>query len=259
MKLKPLKLGLYQPWTASMDEGWCRWIFDTWEFPYKTIHNSEMRNGKLKRKYDVILLPNISARRGATIINGHREGTVPSQYAGGIGNQGLANLVQFVREGGTLITLNASSELPIDHFKVPMVNIAKNFKSTEFFCPSALLKVEVDNTHPIAYGMDKSAIIVFFGSPVFDLLKAEEAKSTEKKVWLSPLKVVARFPNSNPFMSGRLIGEEVLYNKPALVEVDFGQGKIIIFGFRPQNRAQPHGTFKLFFNSLYYGPAVASK
>ena len=259
MKLKPLKLGLYQPWTASMDEGWCRWIFDTWEFPYKTIHDSEMRDGKLKRNYDVILLPNISARRGSTIINGHREGTVPSQYAGGIGDQGLANLVKFVKEGGTLITLNASSELPIKHFKVPMVNIARNFKSTEFFCPSALLKVEVDNTHPIAYGMDKSATIVFYGSPVFDLLKAEETKPTEKKVGISPLKVVARFPNSNPFMSGRLIGEEVLYNKPALVEVDFGQGKIIIFGFRPQNRAQPHGTFKLFFNSLYYGQAVTSK
>ena len=70
------------------------------------------------------------------------------------------------------------------------------------------------------------------------------------------LRVVARYPNGNPFMSGRLIGDHILHNKPALVEVGSGKGKIIMFGFRPQNRAQPHGTFMLFFNSLYYGPAV---
>ena len=253
MKLKPLKLGLYQPWTANMDEGWCRWIFDTWEFPYKTVHNGEIRNGNLKQKYDVILLPNISAQ---SIIDGHPEGSVPSQYASSIGKHGLANLIQFVREGGTLITLNASSTIVTYHFRLPMVNIAKKFKSTEFFCPSAILKVEVDNTHPIAYGMDKTANILFYGSPVFDFLKTEETKSSDKETRLSALKVVARYPNSNPFMSGRLIGEKVLYNKPALAELDFGKGKIIIFGFRPQNRAQTHGTFKLLFNSLYYGLAA---
>jgi len=255
MKLKPLNLGLYKPWRANMDEGWCRWIFDTWEFPYKTVHNTEIRNGNLKQKYDVILLPNISAQ---AIIDGHPEGAVPSRYAGGIGKHGLGNLIQFVREGGTLIMLNASTELAIAHFRIPIVNIAKNFKSTEFFCPSAILKVEVDNAHPIAYGMDKTANILYYGSPVFDLLQTKEAKSNEKEDRLPSLKVVARYPDSNPFMSGRLIGEKVLHNKPALAELDFGKGKIILFGFRPQNRAQTHGTFKLLFNSLYYGPAVTS-
>jgi hypothetical protein len=57
-------------------------------------------------------------------------------------------------------------------------------------------------------------------------------------------------------MSGRLIGDHIFHNKPALVEMDYGKGKVILFGFRPQNRAQPHGTFMLFFNSLYYGPAA---
>ena len=72
----------------------------------------------------------------------------------------------------------------------------------------------------------------------------------------SELRVVGHYPDKNPFRSGRLIGDHLLYGKPALIEVDKGKGKIILFAFRPQNRAQPHGTFMMFFNSLYYGKAI---
>ena len=253
LELKPLRLGLYKPWVANMDEGWTRWIFDNWEFPFTTLHDDEIRSGHLKQKYDVIVLTNVSSSR---IVNGHAEGTVPSQYAGGIGKQGLSALYQFVGEGGTLVTLNSSCQLPIDHFKVPLRNISRDFSSSEFFCPSAILEVDVDNTHPIAYGMEKNANILSYGSPVFEFLDGDKAKSNEKQTWLKDVKVVARYPNSNPFKSGRLIGDHILHNKPALIEVGCGNGRIIIFGFRPQNRAQTHGTFMLFFNSLYYGPAL---
>ena len=256
MKLKPLKLGLYQPWTADMDEGWTRWIFDTWEFPYTAIHNDEMRNGDLRKKYDVIVLTSISAQQ---ILDGWKAGTVPSQYAGGLGNPGLAALIGFVREGGTLIILNASSEIATKYFKVPLENVASGLPRTEFFCPSAILKVEVDTTHPLAYGMERSAAVMFYGSPVFLAVNPDKGTSTAPDASLPTQRVVARYPESSPFMSGRLIGEKLFYNKPALVEADYGRGKVIVFGFRPQNRAQTHGTFKLFFNALYYGAAEVSK
>ena len=253
MKLKPLKLGLYQPWTADIDEGWTRWIFDTWEFPYATIHNEDIRAGHLREKYDVIVLTSLPLQR---ILEGHKEGTVPSLYAGGIGNPGLAALRDFVNGGGTLITLNASAELALTQFKVPLTNAAAKLSSMEFFCPSALLKVELDATHPIAYGMGDTAIIMFNESPVFTLNK-EKGGTAEQESAPSDLKIVARYPDSNPFMSGFLKGENVFHRRPALVEAGYGKGKIIIFGFRPQNRAQTQGTFMLLFNSLYYGPAVA--
>ncbi|MFO7865383.1 MAG: M14 family zinc carboxypeptidase [Candidatus Aminicenantes bacterium] len=255
MPLKPLRLGLYQPWTANMDEGWTRWIFDTWEFPYTTVHDAEIRSGSLREKYDVILLTNISSR---DIIEGHSKGTVPSRYAGGIGKHGLAELRRFAADGGTLITLNAACRLPMDHFRVPLRDVSGSYPSTEFFCPSAILRAEVDTTHPIGYGMEPSANLLFYGSPVFEFIEKDPqvpaAGDTHPDSW----NVVARYPEGSPFMSGRLIGDHVLHNKPALVDFDYGKGRIIMFGFRPQNRAQPHGTFMMFFNALYYGPAAAS-
>jgi hypothetical protein len=191
----------------------------------------------------VIVLTNLSSSR---IVNGHAEGTVPPHYAGGIGTQGLTALHQFVKDGGTLITLNASCGFPLDHFKVPLRDVSRSFEPTEFFCPSAILEVDVDNSHPIGYGMEKTANILSYGSPLFEFLDAD--KKTD-------IKVIARYPDSNPFKSGRLIGDHILHNKPALVEIGYGEGRIILFGFRPQNRAQTHGTFMLFFNSLYYGAA----
>jgi hypothetical protein len=243
LELKPLRMGLYKPWVANMDEGWTRFIFDNWEFPYTTLHDAEIRSSRLKKKYDVIVLTNLSSSR---IVNGHAEGTVPPHYAGGIGTQGLTALHQFVKDGGTLITLNASCGFPLDHFKVPLRDVSRSFEPTEFFCPSAILEVDVDNSHPIGYGMEKTANILSYGSPLFEFLDAD--KKTD-------IKVIARYPDSNPFKSGRLIGDHILHNKPALVEIGYGEGRIILFGFRPQNRAQTHGTFMLFFNSLYYGAA----
>ena len=106
--------------------------------------------------------------------------------------------------------------------------------------------------------MENTANVVSFGSPFFEFLDTDNLNSNEKKDMVMSTKIVARYPDSNPFMSGRLIGDQILHNKPALVEIGYGKGKIIMFGFRPQNRAQPHGTFMMFFNSLYYGPASSS-
>ena len=257
MKLKPLKLGLYQSWTANMDEGWTRWIFEQWGFPYKTLHNKDIQSGNLKSDYDVIVVTNMGYQ---SIVNGHERGIVPEEYTGGIAEAGLDALKNFVNEGGTLITLNSSVQLPITLFNLPLRNITRDYPSTEFYLPSAILKVELDNDHPITFGMNSNADILSFNSPVLDFSNIKELSKHEDyyKDYLpfSNLKVVAGFPDDNPFRSGRLIGEQILRKKPVLIEADYGEGKIIMFAFRPQNRAQTHGTFMLFFNSLYYGQAA---
>ncbi|MCP4727064.1 MAG: peptidase M14 family protein [bacterium] len=249
-KLKPLKLGLYQPWTASMDEGWTRWIFDNWEFPYTTLHNADIQKSDLKSAYDVIVLPNISSR---SIMNGRSKESVPEKYSGGIAEAGVEALREFVNMGGTLIALNSSCQFLIDKFQLPIKDVSGEYKSSEFFCPSSILQVELNTDHPIAYGMNRNVDILSFNSPLLEMLNAEEISKDSNILPLSNMKVIGRYPNRNPFRSGRLIGEHILRNKPVLVEAEYGKGKLVLFAFRPQNRAQTHGTFMLFFNSLYYG------
>jgi len=253
MTLKPLKLGLYQPWIANMDEGWIRWIFDNWEFPYTTLHNADIQNSNLKSDYDVIVLPDI--RRSQSLLDGHPEGSVPDKYAGGIAEAGLDALREFVRDGGILITLNSSCQFAIDHFNLPVKDISRDYPSTEFFCPSAILQIELDNNHAISYGMDHYVDMLSYNSPLLEFLKPEELAKNNEYIPVEDMKVIARYPDYNPFRSGRLIGDHILHNKPVLVEAKYGKGNIVMFAFRPQNRAQTHGTFMLFFNSLYYGQA----
>jgi hypothetical protein len=188
-------------------------------------------------------------------MNGHREGSVPDKYAGGIAESGVEELRKFVKEGGTLIALNASCQFLIDQFQLPLRNISRDYPTTEFFCPSAILKIELDNTHPIAYGMGKNADILCFNSPLLDFIKSDDMSNNNTYLSLENLQIVGKYDNKNPFRSGRLIGDNILYNKPVLIEAKYGKGKLVLFVFRPQNRAQTHGTFMLFFNSLYYGQA----
>ena len=243
LELKPLKMGLYQPWRGDTDEGWTRWIFDTWQFPYKTLHNKDIKDGNLKDKYDVIVLSSVDLE---WILNGYKDGEVPPPYTGGIGDKGVEELRRFTEEGGTLITLGQSCHLAMKYFDIPVQDITGEFETNGFYCPSGILKVDLDKQHPINYGMDETANIVLFRNPLLDLTSEEDSNQIE---------VIARYPDHDPFMSGLLLGEQYMHEKPALIEAKYGKGKIIMFGFRPQHRAQAEGTFMLFFNSLYYGQA----
>ncbi len=246
-QLKPLRLALYNSWTASMDEGWTRWILEQFEFPYQRLHDAEVRKGKLRDNYDVIILPDIRPR---AILEGNSPGTMPPEYCGGISIEGLANLKMFVAEGGTLITLGSSSELPLENFQIPVENPLKDVERTDFFCPGSVLAVEVDTSHPIGYGMREKSAVFFRRSPAFSLTPTTE--QTEAKV-------VVTYPDRNPLMSGWLLGGEHLYNKAAVVDVPVGKGKVILIGFRAQHRAQPHRTFKILFNSIYYGSGTLTR
>lgn len=239
--LQPLKLGLYQPWTANMDEGWTRWLLEQYEFPYKNLHDSEMRAGSLHNRFQVIVLPDM---RYEQIVEGNTLGTMPPQYCGGIGIEGVVNLKSFVKNGGTLLCLDSSADFAIKYFGLPVKNVLEELKSEEFFCPGSLLELQVNNAHPIGFGMPSKAIAVFTRSPALQVLPTFQSQP----------EVVAKYSDSNPLRSGWLIGEANLFNKACLVHAPYyGKGHIILIAFRAQHRAQPHNTFKLLFNSIYYG------
>ena len=240
-KLRQPRLGLYKPWVANMDEGWTRWVLEEHEFPYRNLTDAEIRAGDLAEWYDAIILPDM---RASGMIEGHAEGSLPPEYVGGIGLEGAANLRTFVEQGGTLICLNWATELPMKHFGLEITNALESNQlnsqksaGSQFFCPGSLLRVFIETSHPIGYGLEREMAVFFKSGPAF------EARGGKR---------VAAYPNFNPLMSGWIEGEKRIRQKGALWDIKLGKGRVILFGFKPQHRAQSHGTFKLLFNAIYY-------
>jgi hypothetical protein len=246
--------GLYKSSVPSMDEGWTRWVFEVERdrscVAYSTLRDSELRAGNLYPRYDSIVIPDQAPR---TILNGYRVGAMPPQYTGGIGEEGVKALREFVEQGGTLIFLNRASDFAIEQFKLPLRNVVTGVPRTDFFVPGSILRIELDTSHPIAKGMQKESIAWAEDSPVFEVVKSASG-GEESGVPTSNVRIIARYPaHKDPLLSGWLLGGDRIKGKAALVEVKMGKGRIVLFGFRPQYRAQSLASYPLFFNAIISG------
>ncbi len=232
------RVGLYRPWQPSIDEGWTRWILEQYGFQPISLYNADIRAGSLSDRVDVILLPDM---RAASLVNGFKPGVVPGEYAGGLDEEGLASLRAFVRKGGTLVAFNQSAAAIIPLFSLPVKNVLDGVKSDKFFCSGALLRVNTESRdRPALYGLPSELAVMFERGPAFDTLPGFKGA------------VLARYPTeSNPLESGLLLHPEAIEGKIAALELSYGEGRIFLYGFKPQWRAQSHGTYKFFFNALY--------
>jgi hypothetical protein len=239
------RIAIYKSWVANMDAAWIIWLFEEYGFAFHELVDAEIRAGDLRNRFDVIILPDQSAE---SIIDGHREGTMPPNYVGGITSQGLENLKSFVEEGGTLISNGASSLLAIDHFKLPVRNVLHEVPAEDFNCPGSILNYQYDANHPLAFGMEEDGVVFFSRRslafrPYASFSEGENGKSIE---------AVGRFPDENLLVSGKLSGEEKIKGKSAILDVPMGRGRAVLFGFNVHSRAQAHATFKLLFNAIFY-------
>ena len=241
------RIGLYYPWTSgNVDEGWTRWVLEQYEFGLTTLHNNEIREGGLRRRFDAIILPDQLPR---DIIDGFAANTVRPESRGGIGDAGVDQLIRFVADGGTLIALGSASDLVIDRFPIPIRNLKRGFRREQHFGPGAILRIQVDTTNPMGFGTAADTYGFYNNSPFFALLEGFNS--------LKPT-VIARYPNQDIVASGWLRGEDLMAGRAAVVAVDMKPGRIVLFGLRPQHRGQTHATFPLLFNSLYLsaGPNI---
>jgi len=226
-----------------MDEGWSRWLFERYGFSFTNIRDQEVRQGGLADRFDVIVLP---SERPSSLTEGFAEGSTRPEYTGGLGQQGLDALDRFVRDGGTLVALNQASDLVIDALALPVRNAVGGLERAEFFTGGSIMEVITDPAHPVMAGMPDRAAVFVQNSPVFEALPGFQGRA------------LARYAGSgSPLMSGYLLGEEWLHGRAAALEVEHGQGRVILIGFRPQWRGQPFGTFRVLFNAALYHGAVA--
>jgi hypothetical protein len=254
--LKNPRIGLYQSWRSNMDEGWTRFVFDDMGIPFITLHNKDFKGTKkqkanLAAKYDVIVF----ASEDANIIKigkpdpanrsarYYRGSVTPPEYEGGIGKEGVDALKDFVDKGGVLVTLNNACGLVLKEFDAPVNDALAKVDRTKFFCPTSLLKLKVDTTVPIGYGMPKEAAGMFSRS--LGLTTRLPSGDWDRTV-------VASYPEEDILESGWLLGEEFIARKAAVVDLKYKKGHIILIGFRCQHRAQSHGTYKFLFNSFLY-------
>jgi len=237
--VKALRVGLYRSWVASIDEGWTRWILEQFKFPFTSLYNADIIGGHLRDHYDVIVIPDMAERQ---IIDGHRRGTIPEQYAGGIGDEGVQELRDFVTAGGTLIAFNNATQFAINQFKLPVDNALAGLRPDQFFCSGSLLTIHIEDAkNPLVAGLPPDLPVMFERGPAFD------TKADFKGV------VLARYPKErSPLMSGYLAGPDRLQGKVAALAAEYGKGRIVLLGFKPQWRGQSHGAYKFFFNAFYF-------
>jgi hypothetical protein len=252
LKLKPIRIGLCDQYGGSMTSGWTRWLLEQYEFPFEVVYPPALDAGDLKSKFDVLVLTDGAIRLGGG-------GGGPGGAGGGriTEDKTVPQLKKFVESGGSIVTIGSSTSVA-ELFGVPAKNYLtekgpdgkdRPLPREKFYIPGSLLKASVDNTNPLAYGMPAHVDVFFDSSPVFRLEPDAELKRASAVAWFSGPEVLD---------SGWAWGQQYLDGGTAVAEATVGEGKLVLLGPEVNFRDQPHGTYKLLFNSLYYGSAQAA-
>ena len=259
LKLKPVRIGLYDRYGGLIPSGWTRWLFEQYEFPFELVYPQTLDAGDLKTKFDVLVFTDGAFRRGeragGDAIDPER---VPEEYRNSLGritgNKTIPQIKIFLDAGGSVVTIGSSTGiaellgLPVKDYlteRTPQ-GADRPLPRDKFYIPGSLLKAQVDNTNPLAYGMPDQVDVFFDNSPVFRLDPDAELKHTSAVAW---------FSGTNVLDSGWAWGQQYLDGGTTVAEASAGEGKVVMLGPEVAFRAQPHATFKLLFNGLYYGSA----
>ncbi len=254
MKLRQPRSGLWDQYGGSMESGWARWILEQFEFPFERVFAPALDAGDLNSRFDVLIFvgggipgPGGGGRRRGPV---EPPQDVPAEYQSQVGRvtveKTLPRIREFIENGGAVIAIGESSANLAAYLQLPLENHlledGRPLPQTKYYVPGSVLSARVDAAHPVAHGMAERADLFFDNSPVFKL-GGENVKS------------IAWFDTKAPLRSGWAWGQQYLENGIVAVEVRIGKGKAILFGPEILKRAQPHGTFKLLFNGIYYGVA----
>jgi hypothetical protein len=230
-------IALYKSWDEPMAEGWTRWVFDRHAIPYDTLHDADIRGGTLDR-YRVLVFEDQDAEE---IVEGWPADRIPPGYAGGLGSEGVEAVRRFVESGGRIIAIGEACDFVIETFGLSLENPVGGLPSSEFYIPGSILRVELDAAHPIAHGLGRESVAWYWrSSRAFDV---REPGAT----------VIARFGDGDPLLSGWALGQERIAGQPAIVELEVGEGSVVLFGFPPNYRGQTIATWPLLFNAMLGG------
>jgi hypothetical protein len=270
--LKPMRVALWDRYGGSMPSGWTRQILERFEFPFKVVYPPELDQGNLREKYDVLIFVDgaLGGGRGRGAIRPDvireapaggdgpptatgAEANIPEEYRGrrgGITREKTGpHLKKFLEDGGTIFTIGNSTALA-GQLDLPLKNHLaaiddegreRTLGRDKFYVPGSVLRLRVDSSHALAWGMDDEADVMFSSSPVFKIPDGDDAKGLTRIAW---------FDTKSPLRSGWAWGQDQLINGIAIAEAPIGKGRLVCCGPQILFRGQPHGTFKLLFNAI---------
>ncbi len=268
MKLKPVRIGLWDQYGGSMPSGWTRWLFEQYEFPFEVVFPGTLDAGNLNAKYDVLVfvdggIPERDAAAGGGGGFGSQPAadTIPPEFRNRLGRVTVATTVPqlrtFAENGGTVLTIGSSTAfgrhlgLPIRDALVERVTggAERPLPREKYYIPGSILEARIDNTQPLAYGMPGRAMVFCDESPAFRLQPEAAMRGVRPIAW---------YESPTPLRSGWAWGQQYLDQAVSIIEAQVGKGHVVLFGNEVNWRGQPHGTFKLLFNGIYYGSALAT-
>jgi hypothetical protein len=265
-RIPRVRIGLYDQYGGLMPSGWTRWLFEQYEFPFEVVYPQTLDAGDLKSRFDVLVFPDGAARGGAGGRGGGRGGRggaadpqdVPEEYRGWLGRiteeKTIPQIKRFVESGGAVVTVGSSTSLA-EMLGVPVYNALtekgadgqeRALTRDKFYIPGSLMKANIDNANPLAYGMPETADVFFDNNPVFRLPADAKANGVTPVAW---------FSGKETLDSGWALGQQLLDGATAVLEAKKGEGKVFVMGPEVTFRGEPDGTFKLLFNGLFYGAA----
>jgi hypothetical protein len=266
LRVRPVRIGLWDRYGGSMPSGWTRWLLEQFEFPFELVYPQELDAGNLNRTYDVLVfvdgaIPGGSGGgrfRGGFGGGGPDPSSIPEEYRGWLGNvstdRTVPELIEFMNQGGTLVAIGSSNSM-VQHAELPLTNhivdgLGQPLSRNDYYVPTSVLQVRVDNTRPLAYGVKDRVDVMFSNSPVFRL---------RPEAYVEGVRPVAWFDSDAPLRSGWAWGQHHLNGGVTIADAKVGQGNLFILGPEVLFRGQPHGTFKFFFNGIYLSGATEAQ
>jgi hypothetical protein len=252
--LRPVRIGLWDVYGGSMPSGWTRWLLEQFEFSFDVVFAKALDEGNLASRYDVLIFVDGGIPARDAVASQPLASTIPAEFQDRLGSVSVTRTVpelkKFVAAGGTLLTIGSSTIIG-EHLGLPVRNALTErlgngeqvLTPDKFYVPGSILSARVDNSHPLAYGLDTTVDIFFDQSEAFRLLPDAASKDVKAVAWID---------TPSPLRSGWALGQHYLDQAIEIVEARVGKGRVVLFGPEIVWRGQPHGTFKFLFNGIYF-------
>jgi hypothetical protein len=260
LELNRVRVGLWDQYGGSIPSGWTRWLLEQFEFPFQVVYPQTLNAGNLRKQYDVLIfvtdaIPASDQAGEGFEIFGDVPADIPAEYQAWLGSvtlkETVPQLLRFLEEGGTIIAVGSSTAMAA-HAGLPLTNHlvdaeGKPVGEADYYVPGSVLRVRVDTTRPVTWGLDAELDVFFDNSPVFRLQPAAVGMGVKPLAW---------FDSPTPLRSGWAWGQRRLQGGVAMAEAKVGRGNLFLFGPEITQRGQPHGTFKLLFNGIFLAAAT---